>query len=838
MLVSLHRARLALTTIVVLVALLGAMAATAAAEDPKEEAGEESAEVSQAVQSFMAPRSAPGEAIAPGAFPAARRAAAAVPSVDATTWSELGPYHYFPDNRAYLSQPFSNSGSGAGYNTGRITGIAVAPDGAVYAGGAGGGVWRSTDSAHQVWTPTFDGQSTMAIGTVAVVRKATGYTVYAGTGEPTINLDSYAGVGILASDDKGASWHRVGGTELEGAGVFKIVATADGGTLYAATSHGLYKHTGADSTQWKQVIGDPDTGALPNAQVLNLVSDVAIRPGSRDQEIVAWRGWRAGSDKNGLYVSKDGGVTFTGPLKPQGFAPPKSLGRGSLAYSADAKKLYVMIQDASTFNSGAGQTVLQGIYSSSRDVDGPFNQIATSGKLQSSGSAQKPGEIGTGYKPGVQAWYNQFLVVDPANANHVYAGLEEVYETPDGGSSWVAAAPYWNLTLACFDLTATDYGGCPNTTHSDQHAATVSNGRLWIGNDGGVFSRPTSVSTAGGGWTDHNRALGTLQFYYADSGRDPVSGDTVFWGGLQDNGTAKLHPGTTPLTPIEASQPFGGDGGDTLVDHANADNVITEYTNLDTAATTDGGRTWTENLPPDPLPLFIAPFTADRTALSDLYAGGENLWKSTKGFGTESSDWTSIADTGPGHSITALDVRGGKGYAAWCGPCWLGYVSETGFQRGMIANTGSGWKPLTLPANFPARYVTGVAMDPSDSTGRTAYVSISGYARHWQIGPRDPGVGHVFRTTNGGTTWSDLSGSGAGALVDSPANDVEVVGGRLVVATDVGVYTATTAGGTWKRVGNGLPNVITVDLSVTSDGRILAATHGRGLWVISRDALT
>lgn len=835
---SLRRSRAASIALFALIVLLAAMAATAVAE-PKEEAGEESAEVSKSVQSFMAPRTAPGEAIAPGAFPAARRAAAAVPAVDSTTWSELGPYHYFPDNRDYLSQPFSNSGSGSGYNTGRITGIATAPDGSVYAGGAGGGVWRSSDSEHQIWTPLFDSQSTMAIGTVAVVPKRNGYTVYAGTGEPTINLDSYAGVGILASDDKGLTWHRIGGIELEGAGVFKIVATSDGGTLYAATSHGLFKHTGSDSTAWTQVIGDPDTGALPNAQVLNLVSDVAIRPGSRDQEIVAWRGWRAGSGKNGLWVSTDGGRQFSGPLKPQGFAPPKSLGRGSLAYSADGKKLYVMIQDASTFNSGAGQTVLQGIYVSDRDVSGPFNQIATSGKLQSSGSAQKPGEIGTGYKPGVQAWYNQFLVVDPANAKHVYAGLEEVYETPDGGSSWVAAAPYWNLTLACFDLTATDFGGCPNTTHSDQHAATVANGQLWIGNDGGVFSRPTNVSTAGGGWTDHNRALGTLQFYYADSGRDPVSGRTVFWGGLQDNGTAKLIPGATALNPLEASQPFGGDGGETLVDPANANNVTTEYTNLDTASTKDGGRNWTENLPPDPLPLFISPFVTDRNALSDVYAGGNNLWKSTKGFDTRSSDWTSVATTGAGHSITALDVKGGKGYAAWCGPCWPGYVSETGFQRGMIANTGSGWKPLTLPANFPARYVTGVAVDPSDTSGKTAYVSISGYARHWQIGPTDPGTGHVFRTTDGGATWSDLSGSGATGLVDAPANDVEVVDGHLVVATDVGVYTSpTTAGGTWKRVGNGLPNVITVDLSVTSDGRILAATHGRGLWVIGRDALT
>jgi hypothetical protein len=820
----------------VLAALAFASTATAtarAASEKDRDAGAESAEVSKAVQTFMAPRAAPGEAIAPGAFPAARAQATSVAPVDATQWSELGPYKYFPDNHDYISQPFSNAGSGAGFNTGRITGIAVAPDGAVYAGGAGGGVWRSTDAAHQQWTPTSDNQGTLAIGTVAVIPSGTSYTVYAGTGEPTINLDSYAGVGVLASTDKGASWHRIGGRELEGAGIFKIVASPDGGTLYAATSHGLYRHTGADTNPWTQVIGDPDSGPLPNAQVLNLVSDVAVRPGTGGQEVIAWRGWRAGGPKNGLYVSRDGGRTFTGPLSPQGFAPPKSLGRGSVAYSADGAKLYVMIQDAATFNSGAGQTVLQGIYASSRDVDGPFNQIASSGKLQSSGSAQKPGEIGTEYKPGVQAWYNQFLVVDPASSKHVYAGLEEVYETTDGGSSWVAAAPYWNLGFKCFDAEAPDFGGCPNTTHSDQHAATVSGGQLWVGNDGGVFSRPTNVSTAGGGWTDHNQNLGTLQFYYASSGRDGA-GRTVFWGGLQDNGTAKLIPGSTRFTPIESSQPFGGDGGDTLVDPANANNVMTEYTNLDTAITTDGGRNWVDTAPPDPNSQFISPFTADRTQLSSLYAGGEFLWHSSAGFATRSGSWAAVADTGPGHSISAIDIRNGKGYAAWCGPCWPGYTSETGFNRGLIANTGSGWHPVTLPGNFPLRYISGLAVDPSDASGQTAYATVSGYARHWQIGPTDPGTGHVFRTTDGGTTWTDISGD----LVDAPANDIELVGGRLVVATDVGVFTAPASGQTWKRVGNGLPNVITDDLSVTPDGRILAATHGRGLWIIGKDALT
>ena len=811
--------------------LLAFAAAPALADrDTEKRPGGESSELREALDTFSAPRTAPGASINPLAFAAAATAADAVAPVDATTWQELGPYNYVADNRNYLSQPFSNSGSGAGANTGRITALALAPDGSVFAGGAGGGVWRAADSAHQNWTPLFDGQQTTAIGALAVAGNAQSYTVYAGTGEANFNQDAYAGVGILKSTDKGATWSRAGGTELLGATIYKIVP--NGSDVLAATNHGLYRLAAGAST-WAKVLGDADTGSLPNVQVRNSVTDVAVRPGTGGKEVVAVRGWRAGATTNGLYVSRDGGATFSGPLNPQGYVSPKAQGRATIAYSADGRRLYAMVQDAGAFNTGAGNTILEGIYLSKDDVNGPFNQVASPANLQNSGSAMKPGDIGHGYQPGVQSWYNQFLTVDPANPDHVYAGLEEVYESGDAGRSWTAAAPYWNLTLKCFVLAADDFGACPNTTHSDQHAAVVGNGTLWVGNDGGVFSRPTSVSTAGGGWTDHNARLGTLQFYYAESGR--LGDQIAYWGGLQDNGTAKLIPGASKFTPTEASQPFGGDGGDTVVDPANADNVITEYTNLDTATTVDGGRNWVDIRPPDPSPLFIAPVTADRGNLGDVYAGGEFLWKSSKGFATRSSDWTQAFDTGAGHSITAFDVVGGKGYAAWCGPCQPGYTSESGFKRGLIANTGSGWKQLDLAPNVPLRYITGVAVDDqADPSGRTAYVSISGYARHWFVGPEDPGVGHVYRTTDGGATWTDVSTG----LVDAPANDVLVKDGHVVVATDVGVFTAAVGSSTWRAVGNGLPNVIVGDLSLTPNGDILAATHGRGLWKIPASALS
>ena len=65
-------------------------------------------------------------------------------------------------------------------------------------------------------------------------------------------------------------------------------------------------------------------------------------------------------------------------------------------------------------------------------------------------AALKQSVGGKGYGPGIQSWYNQFLVVDPGNANHVYAGLEEVYETTNGGSSWSTVGPYWNFYFACW----------------------------------------------------------------------------------------------------------------------------------------------------------------------------------------------------------------------------------------------------------------------------------------------------------------------------------------------------------------------------------------------------
>jgi photosystem II stability/assembly factor-like uncharacterized protein len=802
-----------ITVLLSTVAILVIVAMTPGLAEPKHgEAGEESAEIEEALNTYFEQRAAPGLTVAPNAYLAAATYAAGVPATSSTAWNEIGPYRYNADDPNFPEQV----GTGFGNVSGRITALGVVPGTTtVFAGGADGGVWKSTDSG-QHWTPVFDDQATMSIGAIAIDPRPTtagGYAVYVGTGEANTSSDAYAGVGVLRSTDGGATWTRIGGNTLNGALIWRVLVDPVDHRLYAATSHGLFRMLPGTNT-WTRILGVDAGGNI----VANMITDVTIRPGTGGArgDIVAVRGWREGAVSNGLYESTDGGDHFTGPLRPEGYVGGKAQGRVSLAWASNGTWLYAMVQDPKALLNGLG-TLFEGLYLSKRGTAGPFNQIASPGKLAASGSAMKPGVIGK-YQPGASAWYNQFLAVDPAAPAHVYMGLEEVYETTGAGTSWTADGPYWNYSFPC------DYpppGTCPPTTHPDQHAVQIVDGKVWVGNDGGVWSRPLGLQGAGH-WTNRNDDLNTLQFYFADSAQ--ANGRLTIYGGLQDNGTAKVVPG------VLGSEAFGGDGGDVLVAPRDPNKVWSETPNLDMRTSLDGGISWTDIGPGDPLSRFISPFTADQTQPNTWVAGGTVVWVSTQGWRTRASDWTPAYAVGPGRSITAIDSVGGTMYAPWCGPCNPSMTTGTGFVSGIATNAGGTWHQLTPP--LATRYPTAVTVDPADAMH--AYVTYSGYSRRWIIGPDDPGVGHVFETRDGGAHWTDISGD----LVDAPANDVVMVGGHLVVGTDVGVFVSGLHGGMWKALGAGLPTTVVNDLDVTPNGDlVIAATHGRGLWSIGTGAL-
>ena len=792
-------------------------------------------ETSRASIEYAASRIAPGTDVPSSAFTAARLAAGALP-LAGSSWSEATSKPYDSDALGYRDPVFSNSGGGAGLVTGRMSALAVQANGTIWAGGASGGVWKSSNSG-TTWTATFDAQPSLSIGAIAV--DPANDSVWVGTGENNTAFENYSGAGVFRTTD-GSAWTVVGDNALDGATIGRLAFDGNG-NVFVASSKGLFRHSTTNLTApWTKVFDAATFGYAAIPYGMSLVNDVVVRPGSGGQTIVANMSWRNGTAYDGFYVSTDGGKTFA-RVKAGGAIVDSDLGRTSFAYSADGSTLYAVVESPFQINhfTQSGGTTLQGVFvSPTGDAAGPWNKIAEGRKLATSGSALP--NFSRGYNPGVQAWYNQFIGVDPADKNHVYLGLEEVFETTNGGNTWFAIGPYWNFSLPC---ASNGLASCPPTTHPDQHALAFANGRVYVGNDGGVWSRAISNTGQVPGWSDLNATLRTLQYYYAGAGR--VSGGDAIWGGLQDNGESLLLPGLATMV-----SPFGGDGGDTLVDPDNGDRAVVEYVDLDMALTTNGGRsdgstvafreispscfafTYTPS-PCDPNPRFIAPFRADLRNIDHWVAGGQYVWDNQgKGWdttcGSSSCDWKIVYNTGSGHSTTAIAVSGPVTWAGWCGPsgCNPRQTSTTGegFVRGIATNLGGTWHELDLSA-LPNRYVNAIAVDPVNPSH--AYVVFGGFSRRWIP---SAGVGHVFETRDGGASWADISG----ALPDAPADDLVIVGGNLYLATDIGVFTATAASPTgWSRLGTGLPNAPVNDLSLAPDrSYLIAATHGRGTWTI------
>jgi hypothetical protein len=769
-----------------------------------------------------------------GALGAAELQAAALPVVPAT-WTELTNQLNNEQPAGYNDPIWSNAGAGFGIASGRVTALA-ADGGTLYAGFADGGVWRSTDGG-STWTPLSDQQGTLSTGALAV--NSTDHSLWIGTGEANTNADSYAGQGVLRYN--GSSFATVGGSELSGSTIYRVLF--DGfGSVYAATNHGLYRRSASDLTSAWTLVLKPDPNPTNNPYHTSFITDVVVRPRTGGATVLAADGWRGAGNPpsdtsyNGFYESTDGGHTFTTtPIALSGAINSSDIGRTTFAYASTGLKLYAMIESPAALLAGSS-SVLQGIFvSPSGDPAGPWKLIADGTKLCNSGSGLATAPSCAGYAPGVQAWYNQSLAVDPSNPEHIFAGLEEVYQSFDGGAKWTTISPYWNYAFACDYTTPAT---CPQVTHPDQHAALIVGSTLYIGNDGGVYSRALNNRAPNGGWTDLNNTLHTLQYYDAEAGAS--TGGVAEWGGLQDNGTTLLYPGAA-----QQITPAGGDGGGVIVDPTNAQNAVGEYVDLNPYLTTDGGHTFRTITPScfnaagpaitgcDADPRFIAPLVTDVSNPNNWVTGGRYVWTDSANWSTvcdvasSHCDWQNVHDTGHGHSVTALAENGPTTiYAAWCGGgCNTGGASA--FTNGIDTNYGGTWHSINM-SSLPSRYIQGLTVDPANAAH--VYAVFNGYSRRWIP---SAGVGHVFESFDGGASWTDISGN----LPDIPSDALVLSSGKIVLATDIGAFIANSGGGaitSWSRLGSNLPNTSINNLRLNPDGStLLAATHGRGLWSVT-----
>ncbi len=700
-------------------------------------------------QAFSAAHYGPSPLSQPAAFAAAlaagARQAAAVPEARGpglgAAWQLRGPATLYANDPAR-----SGSLTELGFRSlaGRITAVATTPGqpDLVYAGAADGGVWRSTDAgAH--WTPVFDTQPTLAIGGIAI-DPSDPSRVYVGTGEANTNADAFYGDGMYATDDAGAHWRHVSLPGVLTVFHVEVAAPTPGHPerVFAATNDGLWLSTddGRSYANVELPTNAAHTGVYTATPFGNFVTDVRVRPG-HPGEVLAVVGWRRGrapdaagvpdSVGNGFYRSTSYGApgtfTYLPQTEPAGLGVPGNnanpyassdpIGRTSIAYSADGKYLWAVVQDAGTFDGEtfqgvplpASTSVLNGVYLS---PDASATSWVPKGNTETFAAA--PGSAltvlqGLLYGPGVQSWYEQWIAVDPGDDNRVLVGLEEVYEAvanataPAGYAGWRTVARYWNacvlVNFDCSTVPGPVYAGA--TTHPDQHGyafVRLPSGatRLYTGSDGGMFRQDSHVTDLGytgydnSSWSYLNTGLATTQPYYAQEGSD----GTVY-AGLQDNGEEKLAPGSTRGDEI-----YGGDGFDTAVVPGNSKQVYEEYVYGQTSVSTDGGLTWFPDAPCDAgdptMYQFATPFVLDPTNADHVVIAGRVVHESTRGVATDTEatancagstgvgvDWSNTYDLGPSvvathpevrgggvnNVATAVAVRGAYAYVPYCGVC-------------------------------------------------------------------------------------------------------------------------------------------------------------------------
>ena len=770
-------------------------------------------------------RTAPSGRIPRNAIRREWSSVASLPTVGGS-WTELTtlPYQTADPNYRTLD---SFWGWGFGIAGGRVQALAIDGD-TVYAGAANGGVWRSTDRG-KTWTPVSDDLPSLSSGDLAV--DPTSGDVWYATGEASTMFMTYPGAGVFRSTDGGDDWQQVGGHQLD-ATLIGAVELDGMGHVYAATSKGLFRRSTSepDSDPWTLVLR-PGT---PEPYGMTFTNDVVVRPGTGGNVVIASLGWRSGpTDYSGLYVSRHQGQEGTWQhVATRGDLDPDQIGRASLAFSSDGSRLYALVESW-RYNQRQRPSSLYGIFMSpSGSVGGPWVKIAGPNELV-------PGPGGDIYgccQVGVQAWYNQAIGVDPSDRNHVYVGLEELYETTDAGDSWITAAPY---ATRCFE----GPDACPTNAHGDQQALAFGDGVVYAGNDGGVYRRSLDRHTVAGGWVNLNHDLHALQYYAAGVG-NAGAGD-VIWGGTQDNGITLLRPGASTMV-----SPLCCDGFNVIVDPSNPDRAIIGQIDSGLALTIKGGVSdgttsafarhaspWCvpvhRSNPCDPNLHFVAPLRADPLDPNQHWVyGGRYVWETTKGYQTRCSsiecDWKIQHGVGKHNSITALDVHGDTVYAGWCGPIYCDPGPD--FATGIDTNAGGTWHRVAGPGitnggvPLPNRWITAITIDPADPNH--VYVVYGGYRRHWNFVPGSGG--HVFESSDGGETWNDASGD----LPDAPATDLLIVDGMLVVSMDVGVFVADANDpSTWSNLGIEMPHAAVNDLTLTPDGSsIVAATHGRGLW--------
>jgi len=694
------------------------------------------------------------------------------------------------DPSLYSAMRWRLAGPFRGGRTVGAAGIAERPN-VFYIGVNNGGVWKTTDYG-RTWTPIFDDQPTQSIGAVAVAPSDPN-VVYVGSGEGLQRPDLSVGDGIYKSRDAGKTWEHLGLREARQIGAILVDPANADRVFVAALGHpygpneerGVFRSTDGGRTFQKVLYKDENTGAI----------DLAFDPSNaQTMYAVLWAARQGPWEYNnayagptsGLFKSTDGGTTWQ-PLTRGLPSAADGLGRIGIGIApSDPMRMYAWVTARSE----------SGIYRSD-DAGASWRRVNDEARV-----------IGRG-----DDFAN--VRVDPRNKGVVYAANTSTYRSEDGGHTFTAikGAPggddyhtIWiNPKSPEIMLIASDQGA----------TVTVNGGRTWSS----WYNQPTAQMFH---VTADNRFPYWIYGGQQESGSAGVAsrsdyGEITFreWHpvGVEEYGYAApdpLHPGVVyggkvtrydettgeaqnvgPV-PLRSSGNYRFDRTAPII-FSPADPHVLLFAAQMLFKTIDGGRHWT----------IISP---------DLTRGDPGM---PANLGIYAADAAKATHRGVIYSIgpSPLDIN-----LIWAG-------SDDGLVH-VTRDGGKTWNDVTPTELTPWSKVTQI--DASHFDPLTAYISVSRF-RLDDLTPL------VFRTRDGGRTWTRITRGLADNASVNVVREDPVQRGLLFAGTERDVYASFDDGDSWQPITLNLPHSSMRDLVVHDVDLIVALTGGRsGSWTTSR----
>jgi photosystem II stability/assembly factor-like uncharacterized protein len=571
---------------------------------------------------------------------------------------------------------------------GRCTALAVHPTNPdiVYAGSAGGGVWRS-DDAGQTWTSQWHDQPVLNIGSLAIDPKAPNI-LYCGTGEANGSSDSYPGVGIFRTQDGGQTWSLLASSSVSGIprriGAIAIDPFDSQHLIIGGVTH--------DPNDASALFSSTDGG-------VNWVRQGFISPNNYWCHSVVFHPTTQGvifatidenGTKNGIWRSQDGGKNWQHLTK--GLPDTSLFARTSLALAPSRPDTMYAIASNST----------DGMLGVFRSTNRGSTWTAVGGKH---------------FADEGQMTYGNCVVVHPTNPNRVLCGGVDLHLTTNGGKTWTRATQ-WDADR-----------GTPQYAHADHHALVMPSskpGRVYDANDGGM-----DMSEDGGdNWTNRSNGLAATMFYDIDVAQ---SDGRQYGGGAQDNGTIT----TTDGKADNFGEVLGGDGGWIVFDPKDVAHFYASYYNFHifrwkagkSKRVTPKGMTSHEHQQ-----VWMVYILMDPNDASTIYTASSRVWKTTD----DGDNWAPVSAVLDGAVVSAIEVALANSNYVYVG------TEKGGFFRS--TDGGATWSGNLSSSVLPGMIITRIETHPRNA--KTVWVTVGGTGfRH--VFRSDNG-GTTWRDTDGG----------------------------------------------------------------------------------------